>query len=286
MKKLFILLFIVSLSACSVDTEISDLNSEYEELNATVNISEEDCSWISYDFEEYGQVSVINDEDLIYIKLVASSGYELTSAKMHAAEVSESGSRTGNFPTVGNGNLPPGKMEFNKDAVAGSNEIIFELDKLKYDSSEILIAVQATFTQGEHTFSAWAGDEEGKAGGWLYFQYDFQNCEQCKEEVYAGPDYDITFTTAYQMKDLDTGAKIDRFFANLVTENENNDITLLQGTFEPSIQDFKNQYLVEGKREFIITYTVGEGVCEDSAAIKIEVEESDEATIDIQVIEE
>jgi len=277
MKKLFILFFIISITACSVDNEVGDFINEVEQFNLEATTLNE-CTWSTYDFEEYGAVSVIDDNEIVYVKIEGSVGYTLTSAKFHAAKISSKGSRTSNFPTVGNGNLPPGKMEFQKDAESGSNEIIFELDKSKYDTSEILIAVQANFTDGTEFSEVWAGDEEGKAGGWLYFQYDFQNCEQCEEEVYAGPDYDITFTTAYQMKNLNTGAKIDRFFANLVTENENNDINLLQGAFKPSIQEFKNAFQ-EGERNFEITYAVGEGNCEDSATIKITVVESTESTI-------
>lgn len=279
MKKLIILFFIITITACSVDNEVEGLNNELEQFNLEATTSD-DCIWSTYNFENYGTVSVIDDSGIIYVKIEGLEGYAVASAKLHAAKISSKGSRTSNFPTVGNGNLPPGKMEFQKDAEPGSNEIIFELDKSKYDTSEILIATLATFNQGENSFSAWAGNEEGKKGDWLYFQYDLQNCEQCEEEVYAGPDYDITYTTAYQLKELNTGAKINRFFGDLVdapdfVDDEN---AVFPGTFEPSIQEYKDG-LLDGERNFEIIYTVGEGACEDSATILITVVESTDITI-------
>jgi hypothetical protein len=82
--------------------------------------------------------------------------------------------------------------------------------------------------------------------------------------VTAGSDNMITVTPQYVETELDTDAKIDRFFFNLLDEGISE-----TGTFSPSIQSIKEQYINNGPGTYTTTYTVGTGNCQDSAEITL-----------------
>jgi len=78
--------------------------------------------------------------------------------------------------------------------------------------------------------------------------------------VNAGSDNTATITPQFVEKELDTDAKIDRFFLDLLDEGISED-----GEFSPSIQSIKEQFINNGPGTYTTTYTVGEGNCQDSA---------------------
>ncbi|MCC8358738.1 hypothetical protein [Salinimicrobium sediminilitoris] len=88
-------------------------------------------------------------------------------------------------------------------------------------------------------------------------------------DVNAGSDNTITVTPQYVDSELNTDAKIDRFFLNLLDEGISE-----TGSFSPSIQSIKEQYIMNGNGTYTTTYTVGEGSCQDSAELTLIVEDA------------
>lgn len=87
--------------------------------------------------------------------------------------------------------------------------------------------------------------------------------------VNAGSDHLITVTPQYVQEELFTDARIERFFLDMLDEEVNED-----GQFNPSIADIKDQYLTNGPGSYTTVYTIGEGNCQDSAELTINIEES------------
>ena len=87
--------------------------------------------------------------------------------------------------------------------------------------------------------------------------------------INAGSDNSVTITTQFVEEELDTDAKIDRFFLDLVQEGVSEN-----GNFSPSIQEIKAQYISNGPGSYTTVYTVGENNCQDSAEITVVIEEA------------
>lgn len=183
MKKMFLLaisgLFIV---ACSVENEdvlpqdgINSLNS----LFTNTNDADPCGTMMTHDFQDYGEIVVMNDDQNLYITVRADAGSSILNSKLHIADGS------GNFPTRGQGNLPPGQMEFNENFEVDRESHTFTFDLSSYDGfgdedgdglPEIAIASFTTFATGDTTNEIWAGDIYGKQGNWYHFVYEIQEC--------------------------------------------------------------------------------------------------------------
>ena len=91
--------------------------------------------------------------------------------------------------------------------------------------------------------------------------------------VNAGSDATATISPKFVEEELDTDAKIDRFFLDLLDDGVSE-----EGMFSPTIQEIKMDYIENGPGTYSTTYTLGEGSCQDSAEITLIIE--DECDID------
>ena len=180
-KLLFLPLMGLLFTACSVDNEDLDLHeNQIHNLNAAYNVAEFCGEMTSYSYGDFGRIEVVNDGNTLFVTIVASEGSSLANAKLHIAN------GLSGFPTVGQGNLPPGQMNDNEDFSPAIESYTFEFDLNDFagftDSDgdghqELSIASQSTFISGDTSHESWAGDISGNSGGWSYFGYEIQQCE-------------------------------------------------------------------------------------------------------------
>ena len=257
MKKIYILSVLFAIVSCSVDNEeiISGAES-FPDLNAVVEIN--GCESESYSFANAGSIEVINDSDYLYISIVANDMYALNHTKLHIAD-SEAA-----FPTVGQGNLPPGKMKYkeNFEPAVGSHTFKFPLSD--YEGC-IFIASQSEFTNGSDESTYWAGDIAGKSGNWSYFEYCIQTCEPQDPpcDLDAGPDNSKTIS--YSEADaIPSWDEVRKLYLSLLAPGVSRN-----GTFNPSIWDIINDFNQRGVGTYTTTYTITEGECSDSVELSI-----------------
>lgn len=257
MKKLLLLpMLVLCFTACSVDNdgmEESKIANASEDQIQKVNLSFEipGCDAQIFDFENSGELEVINDGENLYVSFMASEDFSLSDVKVHIeGELLD-------FPTVGGGNLPPGQMAHQESFDPGVEKFTFEFP-LNDLGEHFLIAAHAVFNDGESSTSAWAGNQAGNSGGWSYFAYEV--CIPC-EPVDAGEDNSGEFKKSQVDED-----GFEALFLGLLSEEVSEG-----GTFAPSIPDMESNYASEPLGTFTTTYTLGEGDCADSLELGIQV---------------
>lgn len=257
MKKIYSLFVFFTLVSCSVDNEEILLETgNLETLNAVVEIS--GCESEFYSFGNAGVIEVINDSDFLYISIIASGGYELGLSKLHIAHSEDA------FPTVGQGNLPPGKMEYKESFKPAVGSYTFKISLSDYEGC-IYIASQSVFSNSTGSGTYWAGDIHGTSGNWSYFEYCIQVCETQDPpcELNAGPDNSIRLTLS-EAAAVPSWDEVRKLYLSLLADGVSR-----SGTFDPSIWDIINDFNERGVGTYTTTYTITEGECSDSVELSI-----------------
>ncbi|WP_029036040.1 hypothetical protein [Salinimicrobium xinjiangense] len=257
MKRIYLLIVIFALASCSVDNEeiISEAGT-LETLNAVVEI--DGCESESYSFANAGAIEVINDSDFLYVSIVANDMYALNHTKLHVAD-SEA-----DFPTVGKGNLPPGKMEYKESFEPAVESYTFKFPLSDYEGC-IFIASQSVFSNGAGSGTYWAGDIAGASGNWAYFEYCIQVCEPQDPpcDLDAGPDNSKTITYS-EAAALPSWDEVRKLYLSLLEPGVSRN-----GSFDPSIWDIINDFNERGVGTYTTTYTITDGECSDSVELSI-----------------
>lgn len=247
MRKLLLLFVTASLLiACSKEELREESNLQQFKL-----VQDYGCgSGVSYDIEDMGDIQIQNDNDYLYITLQANPGYDLDKSRL------QMGSELKNFPLVGKGNLPPGKMEISKKFPADTDEFTFQLPLS--DSDNLLIACFTEFTSDGRSFSAWVGDHLQKEGNWKYLEYKIVKCD-----CYAGKDNSETLTES-EAAALESWDEVRKKYLSLLDPGVNR-----EGKFEPSIWDLIHSFQNNPIGTFTTKYTVETNECSDSVELSI-----------------
>ena len=258
MKKVNILfLLFLSLISCSTDSEeIKELNNNIKALNATVDIS--GCSSMIFNFSNYGNIEVINDNEFLYVTINAFSGFSLNQSKLHIAK------SFSEFP--GNGNLPPGKMDLTANIEGSVQTYTYKLNLNDYKNSngKVLIASHSSFLSSTSVFSGWAGDHNIKKGNWTYFEYTIQDCTPpCT--IFAGNDQ-VKVLTYSEAAALPSWDEVRKLYLSLLDSGVSK-----YGTFNPSIKELITQFQTQKLGDFTTIYTVINGDCSDSVNLTLRV---------------
>ena len=308
MKKfLFLPLLLLMIVGCSVDNEdlsVPEIETQALELQvnsfstAAVSMSAEYCGTATYPFGQYGDLEVKHDGFFLYITITAKEGYDIVDTKLDL----ESKEKGDGFPVVGNGNLPPGKMEHKFSFDSGTNSFSFPAFNIAgyLEGTLISIASKTTFTDGFNTFSSWTTVPESKkadSGNWSYLEYEIITC--C-EMAYAGKDFSRTMSQATYDRSINVAATLREYLLNQVYAENNvvkpeleNNVEIkkaaLSGNFDPTAKILDQTYndwadgvikaddlpyteiALDGFWTLVLTtkYTVGEGPCADTANITL-----------------
>lgn len=252
MKKIYLLFTVLTFISCSVDNEdVLSAPNSFEGFNAVVET--DGCESEYFSFGNAGFIDVRNDTEFLYVTIVANDTYELTRTKLHIAD-SEN-----NFPTVGQGNLPPGQMDHKEKFDSAVKSHDFKLSLSNYEGC-IYIASQSEFSNGADSETYWAGEINGNSGNWSYFEYCIQTCGPSACQIDAGPD-DVWEISLSEAKAIGSEDELKHIYFNLLkTRND--------GTFEPSFTEIVDAFWAEdgGVGEYPVTYTVTnpENGCTDS----------------------
>ncbi|MDX1718614.1 MAG: hypothetical protein R3353_00500 [Salegentibacter mishustinae] len=259
MKKNAVIAFIAfGLFSCSVDKDELDIqDNNFLEKDAVIEI--EGCETVTYSFGDAGQIEITNDEEKIYVSILALEDNTLMSTRLEIAN------DIADFPLVGKGNLPPGKMEHHKKFDAGVESYTFSFPVTEY-GGRIVIASFSAFS-GEDSGSYWAGEQEGNAGNWSYFEYALQECEDLCEGVDAG-EKNSTSLTVSEAAAIGSWDLVRNLYLSLRSQGVPDD-----GSFDPSIWDIINAFndAEDPVGEYTTTYTITEGECSDSVEFTLEI---------------
>lgn len=231
MKKLFILLLpMLVFTSCSIDEDETGIyENPITDLNAEVQ--NEGCDMIIVDyFGDYGEIHITNDNENLYITVAANEGLSLKNVKLHVAD------DYAGFPTVGNGNLPPGQMDINRSfhPAVENYTFTFSLEDYDFENDEIVIAAKADFTNGAQSSSSWAGDIPGPKGNWFYLTYDLQKCTVVEDPCANYYNNIYTSVCSGSVNNL-TLLGVTNYFKNQIFLNT--DLTTITGTFSPSMAE-------------------------------------------------
>lgn len=254
---LFLPLIAMIFIGCSVDNEELDFEpQQIFEKNAVFEV--DGCETQILDFGDAGEMHVTNDETNLYVTISAQAGNSLSKARLHI------GNTLQDFPLVGQGNLPPGQMEHQKDFSPGveSHTFVFLISSYR---ECFFIAANAIFSNGSNSTSVWAGDLQGSKGNWSYFEYCEQICDPACQGVSAGSDNSITITES-QAAAIPSWDEVRKFYLGLLDPGVSRN-----GTFDPSIWDMINDWQERRTGEFTLKYTVTEGECTASVFLTVNV---------------
>lgn len=257
MKKLYFLFALFSLLSCSVENEeiITGVES-LQDLNAVVQVN--GCESEAFPFGNAGIIEVINDSDYLYVSIVANDMYALAHTKLHIADSEDA------FPTVGQGNLPPGKMEHKESFEPAAEYHTFKFPISDYEGC-VYIASQSEFTDGGESSTYWAGNIAVKSGNWSYFEYCIQTCEPQDPpcDLNAGPNNSKTMSYS-EAAAIPSWDEVRKLYLSLLAPDVNRN-----GTFDPSIWDIIYDFNERGVGTYTTTYTITEGNCSDSVELSI-----------------
>ena len=262
MKKIYLLMVFIAFSSCSVDHDESFETDAFEELNAVVDVT--GCEVQKYSFNDVGSVEVINDQDFLYISIVADEMYHLSQINLHIVDSEE------NFPVVGRGNLPPGKMEYKESFDPAVDNYTWKFPLSDY-SGCIYIATQSRFINNIGSYAYWAGNISGGKGNWSYFEYCIQTCQEVDpcEAVNAGSDKlrEITYSEAAALSSWD---EVRKLYLSLLDPGVVR-TGIKDNSFNPSISDLIADFNNRGVGDYTTEYTLTEGDCTDSAILTLRV---------------
>ena len=258
MKNIYLLILsIIFLYSCSTDSDELDISKEnLYELNSVVEIN--GCSPVSYNFTTVGNIEVINDDEYLYVTISAVNDYYLTQTRLHIVN------NFMDFP--GNGNLPPGKMDYSQSFSSSTTFYTYKFSLSNYFSNndKILIASNSSFSDGNSSSTAWAGDIIIKKGNWAYFEYTIQECTPpCT--ISAGESHIKTLTYS-EAAALPSWDEVRKLYLSLLDPG----VSRL-GTFNPSIWDLINKFQAQKLGDFTTIYTLTDGECSDSVELTLRV---------------
>lgn len=248
--------------SCSVDQDELDLGSD-QILEANAHVEVEGCETMAYDFGDAGIIEVTNNnEGILFVTVIANEGYDLDKTRVHVVNQEEG------FPTVGQGNLPPSRMEWVKSFEWGVDHYTFEIDLANYGQN-LSIASFSTFSGEGGSNSYWAGDIDVKYGSWSYLNYDIQTCQIFEDPCnFISADLiEITLTLSESRTLMPSIDGIRNYYIGLIEEPVSR-----FGTLNPAASTLRLQAIAQnGLGEFTSTYTVSHGECTDSVTITITV---------------
>ena len=286
MKKNLLLPLLLLIVGCSADNEellVPETQTQALELQAetfstvAASMTADYCGTTSYPFGEYGDLEVKHDGYYLYVSIIAREGYDIVDTKLDLE------SREDYFPLVGNGNLPPGKMEHKFNFDSGTNSYTFPAFDLAKDIKGTLISIasKTTFTDGVNTFSSWTGPIKGNSGNWSYLNYEVKTC--C-EMANAGADKELTISQELYDTKIRTSYWLRRVFLYDMLEPG----VVRSGTLSPTASYLDQMYndwsgqgggdidlpyranlTEEGHLILRSTYTLGEGACADKAVLTL-----------------
>lgn len=284
MKNFYLLPLLIFFIGCSVDNEellvseneLQALELQADLLTTTVETTSPiTCGTATYPFSEYGYLTITHDGSNVYVTITAREGYDLVDIKFDLVSGEDS------FPLVGNGNLPPGKMEHKFTLETGTDSFTFPAFGFADDlfGTYISIASKTTFTDGVSNFSSWVGPIKGNSGDWSYLQYKI---ETCCEMANAGKDFTRVIEEATYESSIGYAAKLRSYLLDQIKLED--PTASLSGTFEPTAGILDQTYNDwsgqgggdanlpmeiddQGRLVLKTTYTVGEGSCADTADI-------------------
>lgn len=250
--------------ACSVDNEdlqqsdnqIFTLNSEYsaDELCGTTTTNY---------FDDFGSVQVMTEDDSLVVTISALDGASLLATKLHIVN------DPSKFPTVGQGNLSPGRMDHKRsfDPAVASYSFKFSLED--YEAGNIYIATQSTFSDEGVVKETWAGNIAGNSGNWHYFEYELGPCEPSPCEGIAGGDNTLTLTVDQYLARWDGDQSRTRTLFQGYILDRGVDRT---GTYDPTPEELyhviKATDSMLGTYDTTYTLTDKDG-CSDSAELSL-----------------
>lgn len=251
------------LASCSVEKDdLMESQIQFSDLHAIVEIN--GCEAESYNFENVGKIVVTNDGETLYISIVSTAeNFNLLNSKLHVANSPSS------FPTVGQGNLPPGNMKYNKDFEPNLKSFTFEFPLADLGEC-VYIASQSTFSNGKNSVTSWVGDINVKQGNWSYFQYCIQDCTPtCEDPIYTGPSVltgSINYTEVIGVESVDEARK---FLSNLILESGHYSGTDTElgdwSRYSPTIVELVNEFNARDETNLFddvkTTYSYGTGEC-------------------------
>ncbi|MFD2518551.1 hypothetical protein [Salinimicrobium flavum] len=255
MKKIYLLFMAFTFLSCSVEDEGIMPNENYlMDLSAVVEGT--GCATDSYPFEDAGVIEVVNDEEVVYVTILANSGYVLNTVRLQV------GDHLDDFPLTGNGNLPPGQMKINESFSSGVTQRTYEFPLSDYSDS-VTIASISSFSGTAGNITAWAGDNHVQSGNWSYFEYMIQDCHKPCKEFDAGQNKSKTITSskADEISGVDQARNL---YLSLLDPGVNRN-----GTFDPSIWYLINDFKRSGVGAYTTTYTITEGDCSDSVELSM-----------------
>lgn len=253
MKKiLFLLCVVFGFSACSVDDrELDNLELGLQEIDATY--LSDGCTVTTFDYGTYGNLTVRNDRDFLYVTVSATGDNTLTSTALHIT------GSFAEFPLAGKGNLQPQRMEHQVSFSTGTQQHSFQFP-LNQLGENLVIASYTTFNGDT---SLWAGDIAVRQGNWSYFNYAVK-----EHPVNAGPDNSTTLTVS-QASALPSWDEVRKVYAGMLAPGVDNK----SGTYNPSIWEMINDFNDPNREskvdEYTLTYTLGTGDCTDSVELTI-----------------
>lgn len=285
MKKLLLLPFLVFCVGCSVDNEdllvpenemhTLDLQNNFLSEAAAMTTEEEFCGTATYAFSEYGDLQIKHDGFKVYVSITAREGYDLLDTKLHL------GSGETAFPTVGQGNLPPGQMGHRYSFGPGTDSYTFPPFDIADDlwGRFLSIASKTTFTDGTNSFSSWTGPIKGNSGNWSYLNYQIKTCCEIAE---AGDGIPNTkeITQAFYDSNIGTAFWLRRYILNNLLDAG----VVKSGAFSPTagyLDQMYNDWTGKGGHDANLpietdeggrlimrtTYSVGQGNCLDTEEI-------------------
>ncbi|MCM8570476.1 hypothetical protein NE848_13865 [Gramella jeungdoensis] len=255
MRKICLLLAILGAFSCSTERDELGLSNE-QILEANAHVEVEGCETITYDFGDAGIIEVTNNNvGILFVTIMANEGFDLDKTRVHVVN-QENG-----FPTVGQGNLPPSRMEWVKSFDSGVDHYTFEIDLADYDQN-LSIASFSTFRGEEGSNSYWAGDIDIKYGSWSYFNYEITGCEPLDDCIISAGEGRTGYKTQSEVEAAPDHQTVLDWYRALFDEGVS-----YRGSFNPTINYLVNHY--NGPGEYSTIYTVGDGDCTDSAEFTI-----------------
>ena len=260
-KRIIVLLIMGMLASCSINEE-NDIN-DYQIDEKFLTVTANDCPVESFEFEKGGSVTVMNDNENIYLILEANQNFEISKFYYQVAD-----SPT-DFPTEVNGRLNPRKLIKINTLDKGVTNYVLTIEK--EEMSFFSIAIYGEFKQkAGPTVAGWAGDVLGGDGSWVYF--DFSPCDQQSDpctEFSAGDDKIkvLTLTEAIAIPDI---RRVKETYLGMLDSG-----VPLNGTFEPTIEEIVEAFDSEGSGgitgDYTTIYIITNEDCVDSVELTLRI---------------